>query len=298
MGTYYKQIGAYKTQKGLLEFLDDTRYDTEVLAWPHMRSSRIRIGMKDYSKGIGDLSVDVFYNLSPEEFIHLVECLDEVKEVSATEKKRWELSAARLNQVLELYRKTKAPIDPYVTEMRELIDQFSGSRNEVFAEAGIKLAEAFEKLVAGFSEPIEKGLAQTEKILSDAKKERETALKVREVYNDIKILNFDKYINPENAAERRVTALRVAYAPNMGFPYIFEVSNGWGEPYITQKGGTMVKEGSVRITDKVQIFIQAKHLFPLLRRVQLFLETMTAQAIQRYYEKVSEPLLQTYDTEE
>ena len=44
MGTYYKQIGVYKTQKVLLEFLDDTRYDSEILAWPHMRSSRIRIG--------------------------------------------------------------------------------------------------------------------------------------------------------------------------------------------------------------------------------------------------------------
>lgn len=296
MGTYYKQIGAYKTQKALLEFLDDTRYDPEILAWPHMRSSRIRIGMKDYSQGIGEKAVDVFYNLSPEEFIHLVECLNEVKPVSATEKKRWELSIARLNQVLELYKKTKAPSDPYVAEIRELIEQFSSSRNEVFAEAGAKLSEAFDKLLGSFCEPLEKGMAQTGKILSDAQKERETATKVKEVYNDMKILNYDKYINPENAAERRVTALRVAYAPNMGFPYIFEVSNGWGEPFITQKGGTMVKEGTVRITDKVQIFIQGKHLFPLLRRVQMFLETMTAQAMQRYYEKVSEPILQTYDT--
>lgn len=88
----------------MLEFIDDTRYDTEVMAWPHLRTSRIRISMKDYSKGIGDAAVDVFYNLSPEELIRLVEALGEVKQVSAVEKKRWELSTARLNQVLELYR--------------------------------------------------------------------------------------------------------------------------------------------------------------------------------------------------
>ena len=297
MGTYYKQIGVYKTRKALLEFLDDTRYDTEILAWPHMRSSRIRIGMKDYSKGIGENAVDVFYNLSPEEFIRLVESLNDVRQVSDLEKKRWDLSIARLNQVLELYKRTQMPTEQ-ITVIRDLIAQFSGSRNELFAEAGIKLSEAFERLVSDFSAPLEKGLAQTSKILADAQKERDSTTKVREVYGDIKILNYDKYINPENPAERRITTFRVAYAANMGFPFIIEIGNGWGEPLIAQNGGTTVKEGSTRIVDKVQIFIQDKHLFPLLRRVQLFLETMTAQAIGRYYEKVSEPMLVTYDTEE
>lgn len=297
MGTYYKQIGVYKTQKALLEFIDDTRYDTEVMAWPHLRTSRIRISMKDYSKGIGDAAVDVFYNLSPEEFIRLVEALGEVKQVSAVEKKRWELSNARLNQVLDLYRRTVFPAEQ-MTAIRELIEQFSGSRNEVFAEAGSKLSEAFERLVGSFQSTLEKGMEQTEKILADAQKECENATKVREIYNDIKILNYDKYINPENAAERRVTTFRVAYSANMGFPFIFEIGNGWGQPFITKKGGTMVKEGTVRIVDKVQIFIQEQHLFPLLRRVQLFIETMTAQAMQKYYEKVSEPMLQAYDTQD
>ena len=51
MGTYYKQVAAYKTAKGLIEFVDDTRYEQEVMAWPHLHNSRIRINMKDYSKG-------------------------------------------------------------------------------------------------------------------------------------------------------------------------------------------------------------------------------------------------------
>lgn len=223
--------------------------------------------------------------------------MGEVKQVSAVEKKRWELSTARLNQVLELYRRTVFPAEQ-VMAVRELIEQFSGSRNEVFSEAGKKLSEAFERLVGSLQPTFEKGMKQTEKILADAKQECENATKVREIYNDIKILNYDKYINPENAAERRVTSFRVAYSANMGFPFIFEIGNGWGQPFITKKGGTMVKEGTVRIVDKVQIFIQEQYLFPLLRRVQLFIETMTAQAMQKYYEKVSEPMLQVYDTQE
>ena len=30
MGTYYKQVAAYKTAKGLIEFVDDTRYEQEL----------------------------------------------------------------------------------------------------------------------------------------------------------------------------------------------------------------------------------------------------------------------------
>ena len=289
MGTYYKQIGVYKTQKVLLEFLDDTRYDSEILAWPHMRSSRIRIGMKDYSKGTGEKAVDVFYNLSPEEFFRLAESLNEIKQVSSVEKKRWELSIARLNQVVEMYKQVQMPTEQ-IAVIRDMIATFSGSRNEVFAEAGNKLSAAFERLVREFSLPVEKGIAQAAKALTDAQKERDNATRVREIYSDIKILNYDKYINPENPAERRITTFRVAYAANMGFPFIIEIGNGWAEP--------LVKEGTSRIVDSVQVFIQDKHLFPLLRRVQLFLEAMTAQAMQRYYEKVSEPILQTCDTEE
>lgn len=235
MGTYYKQIGVYKTTKALLEFIDDTRYDTEVIAWPHLRTSRIRIGMKVDA-------VNVFYNLSPEEFIRLAEVLNEVKQVSAVERKRWELSNARLGQAIRLYQKVQMP-EEQLAAVRELIEQFSSSRNEVFAEAGQKLSDAFERLVADYSTPIETGMAQAEKILADAKKECENTTKVREIYNDMKILNYDKYINPENETERRVTSLRVAYSANMGFPFIFEIGNGWGKPFITKKGGTMVEKG-------------------------------------------------------
>ena len=109
MGTYYKQIAVYKTTKALLEFVDDTRYDTEIMAWPHLRNSRIRIGVKDYSKGVGENARDAFYNLAPEEFIRLIEAIYGVKQVFAVEKKRWDVNTAKLAQLTELYKRTVLP---------------------------------------------------------------------------------------------------------------------------------------------------------------------------------------------
>ena len=48
--TNTKQICVYKTQRALLEFMDDTRYEKEPMASPHTLMSRIRLNAKDYSK--------------------------------------------------------------------------------------------------------------------------------------------------------------------------------------------------------------------------------------------------------
>lgn len=61
---------------------------------PHLHNSRIRINMKDYSKGTGEKAIDVFYNLSPEEFMNLAEAISGIRLVSASEKKRWDTSVA------------------------------------------------------------------------------------------------------------------------------------------------------------------------------------------------------------
>ncbi len=290
MGTYYKQIAVYKTTKTLLEFVDDTRYDTEIMAWPHLRNSRIRIGVKDYSKGVGENARDAFYNLSPEEFIRLIEGICAVKQVSAVEKKRWDVTMAKLTQLTELYKRTAMP-QQSVDEIRDLIEQFKASPNEIFSEAGEKLSTAFEGLIKQFSSAQSTGMTQTDKMLSDTKKERDAAVKVREIFGDIKILNFEKYINPNDAKERRVTAIRVSYAGQMDYPYLFEVSNGWGKPKITRNNGVMIEEGSVHFDDVIQVRLQEKHLFPLLRRVEMFLRAMTTQGMQKYFERVSDPIL-------
>lgn len=290
MGVYYKQIAVYKTTKALLEFVDDTRYDTEIMAWPHLRNSRIRIGVKDYSKGVGENARDAFYNLSPEEFIRLIEGIYAVKQVSAVEKKRWDVTTVKLTQLTELYKRTALPQQP-VDEIRDLIEQFKSSPNEIFSEAGEKLSKAFEGMVQQCSSAQNTGMAQADKMLSETKKERDTAVKVREIFGDIKILNFEKYINPNDAKERRVTAIRVSYAGQMDYPYLFEISNGWGKPKITKNNGVMIEEGSVHFDDVIQVRMQEKHLFPLLRRVELFLQAMTTQGMQRYFERVSDPIL-------
>lgn len=296
MGTNYKQIAAYKTQKTLIEFKDDTRYDTEAMAWPHLRTSRIRINMKDYSKGKGDNAVDVFYNLSPEEFIRLAESLNAVRQISSVDKRRWDITTARFKQTGELVQKMQLPQDQ-IDVLCDLAEQFKLSRNEAFAEAGAKLSEALEVLISRAKTAQEECGSYVAKALAEVQKESESALKVREVFSDIKILNFDAYINPDNPAERRVTSIRVAYAPYMSFPFIFEVGNGWAEPYITSNGGTMIKEGTTRMTATAQIFIQDKILFPMLRRVELFVNTMTACAMQKYFDKVSDPVLTCYGEE-
>lgn len=86
--TNSKQICAYKTQKALLEFMDDTRYYKESMAWPHTMMSRIRMNAKDYSKGTGDLAVDAFYNLTPDEFFRLHSAVGRVRGTLAADYKR------------------------------------------------------------------------------------------------------------------------------------------------------------------------------------------------------------------
>ena len=290
MGTYYKQVAAYKTAKGLIEFVDDTRYEQEVMAWPHLHNSRIRINMKDYSKGTGEKAIDVFYNLSPEEFMNLAEAIRGIRQVSAAEKKRWDTSVAVFSKMSELYRHTSPPQEE-TKEIRELIEQFQCSRNEVFAEAGEKLSAAFERLLSGYSSAFSTGLVQMEKLLTGAKKEKETATKVREVFQAIKILNFDKYINPDNETERRVTAIRVAYAGYMDYPFVFEINNGWGKPVITRNNGVITEEGSVHYEDSVKVYMKEEHLFPMLQRVNLFIQAMTVQGMEKYFDRVSSPIL-------
>lgn len=290
MGTYYKQIAVYKTFKGLIEFVDDTRYEQEAMAWPHLRNSRIRINMKDYSKGTGENAKDVFYNLSPEEFVRLVESIKAVRTVSAVEKKRWEATSAKLTQLVGMYKETQVP-QTESQAIRELIEQFKDSRNEVFAEAGEKLSAVFEKMMEKMSVSHMSGVNRTAQMLETFKKERETATKVREVFGDIKILNFEKYTNPDNPKERRVTSIRVAYAGYMDYPFIFEIANGWGRPKITKNNGIMIEEDSTHFDDTVQLYMREKELFPMLHRVELFVQMMTMQGMRRYYERVSDPVL-------
>lgn len=136
-----------------------------------MRSSRIRVGMKDYSKGIGENAVDVFYNLSPEEFIRLVEGLNEVRQISAVEKRRMDFSVAKLGQIVELYKQVQIP-EKQIAEMREMIAQFSDSRNEVFAEAGGKLSEVFERLVQDFQLRLRRAVLRRKNCLQTLKRKK------------------------------------------------------------------------------------------------------------------------------
>ena len=156
------------------------------MAWPHLHNSRIRINMKDYSKGTGEKAIDVFYNLSPEEFMNLAEAIRGIRQVSASEKND---GIHRLRS----FPRCPSCIDIQVLHRRNKrnpgIDLSSSSA------AGMKCSQrqekssrqAFERLLSGYTSAFSTGLVQMEKLLAGAKKEKEAATKVREVFQAIKI---------------------------------------------------------------------------------------------------------------
>lgn len=77
----------------------------------------------------------------------------------------------------------------------------------------------------------------------------------------------------------------------MNYPYAFTVANGWGVPLITKQKGVMIKEGSTRFIDTVNILLDEKGLFPMLKRVDMFLQAMTTYGLEKYFEAVTNPVL-------
>ncbi len=284
--TNTKQICVFKTKKALLEFMDDTRYEKEGMAWPHTPMSRIRINAKDYSKGTGALATDAFYNLSPDEFFRLQTSITKAKVSVADDFNRCSRQLERLMKIREASGTVSSPCD--FGEIRSIAEQFKESSNGIFSEAGQKLMDALNRIPS-----ISSGadVSVLEKMIAEANAELDEVKKARELYSDVKILNYDKYTNPENDAERRITMLRVIYYPEMNYPYAFTVSNGWAIPLITKQKGVIIKEGSARYVDTVNILLDEKSLFPMLRRIDIFIQAMTTHGLTRYFEAVTNPVL-------
>lgn len=282
--TNTKQICVYKTTKALMEFMDDTRYEREGMAWPHTPMSRIRINAKDYSKGTGELAVDAFYNLAPDEFFNLANALQKAKPLTINDFNRCK---KYLDGLLKLKEGLALARGPDFEEAVSIAKQFQCSKNELFCEAGEKLMTA---LHGGETQP-EPDFELLDRMIVAATAELGEIKAAREVYGDIKILNFEKYINPENEKERRVTSLKVTYNPRMNNPFAFTIANGWGIPQITSLKGVMIREDSTRFTQTVYLCMDEKSLLPMLRRVELFLSGMTAHGLDKYFEAVTNPVL-------
>lgn len=280
--TNTKQICVYKTQRALLEFMDDTRYEKEPMASPHTLMSRIRLNAKDYSKGTGENAVDAFYNLSAEEFFQLNDAVIKAKTVTARELAICKRNIERLQKALKCAGDTSA-----IKELEDLCSQFSESPNEIFKEAGEKIRGILSRLKGTPGSDNVSGAALFEK----ATAEYDEAKSQRELYSNIKILNYDRYVNPENAEERTVTMLKVTYNPQRNYPYVLTVANGWAVPLITKLKGVIIKEGSTRITDKVVISLDERKMLSMLGTVDSFLKAMTAYALGTYFETVTNPIL-------
>lgn len=282
--THSKQIAVFKTSKALLEFMDESKFEKEAMAWPYAGSSRIRIHAKDYSEGVGELATDAFYNLSADEFYRLHSAVLKVRATMGSEYTRAKRYYDRLCSLQEKKRTKVAPETP--SEIEDIVNQFMNSSNEIFKEAGERLKAALS--VPASTSPDEGRLA---KLIAEAEKEAEELSTSREIFSELKILNYPIYANPENDEERKVTMLKLIYHPRMNYPYVFTVANGWGIPQITKLKGVVIKEGSARFVDTVNICLDEKSLLPMLHRVEIFIQAMTTHGLAKYFETVTNPVL-------
>ena len=232
----------------------------------------------------GDASVDAFYNLSPDEFYRLSHVLKAAKDETAEDYARCSKYLERLSVLKQHFGHEPTP---EVSEITEIAKQFAGSKNEIFSEAGQKLMNAIGRL--DLPSVDENGILVQK--ITEAEAELEEIKKGRVLFSDVKILNYEKYINPENDKEHRVTMLKVVYYPKLNFPYAFTVADGWGESLVTKQKGVMIKEGSVHYEETVNILLDEKALFPMLHRVETFLQAMATHALSEYFEHVTNPIL-------
>lgn len=283
--TNTKQICVFKTQKALVEFMDDTRYEKEAMAWPHSSTSRIRIHAKDYSDGTGDRAVDAFYNFSPDEFYRFLNAVMKTKPSITADYNRVKRQLDRLN---ELKRATQTVASPQFKELFDIANQFASSPNELFSEAGEKM----KSVLSGTPAPsVSQDTTLLDKMISETMVELEEIKAAKELFSEVKILNYPQYANPENDEERRVTMLKMVYKPHMNYPYVLTVGNGWGVPLITKLKGVVIKEGTTRFVDTVNICLDEKGLFPMLKRTELFLQAMTTHGLTKYFDTVTNPVL-------
>lgn len=279
--THSKQICVFKTQKTLIEFMDDTRYEKEPKAWPFAPTSRIRLQAKDYSEGIGERAVDAFFNLSFDDFTQLSVGVQRMRSSISADYNRVKKQLDRLVAL----RQSRNP-DDSMKNATEIADQFASSSNELFSEAGVKLKEALSK--ANINQETD---ASLDKMIGELTAELEEIAKSKEIYSEMKILNYDQYANPENPEERRITSLRVVFMPRMNNPFVVTVGNGWGLPVIMKSKGVGIQNGSTRLVDVVRVSMDEANMLILLKRVEMFLQAMTNYALQGYFEAVTNPVL-------
>lgn len=279
--THSKQICVFKTQKTLIEFMDDTRYEKEPKAWPFAPTSRIRLQAKDYSEGIGERAVDAFFNLSFDDFTQLSVGVQRMRSSISADYNRVKKQLDRLVAL----RQSRNP-DDSMKNATEIAEQFASSSNELFSEAGVKLKEALSK--ANINQETD---ASLDKMIGELTAELEEIAKSKEIYSEIKILNYDQYANPENPEERRITSLRVVFMPRMNNPFVVTVGNGWGLPVIMKSKGVGIQNGSTRLVDVVRVSMDEANMLILLKRVEMFLQAMTNYALQGYFEAVTNPVL-------
>ena len=174
--TNSKQICVIKTQKTLLEFMDDTRYEKDPMAWPFTPTSRIRLHAKDYSEGVGERAIDAFYNLSFDEFVKLQVSVQRMKGSISSDYNRVKRHLDRLIALKQMEHAPTSPSGPMQTVV-DIANQFASSSNELFSEAGVKLKNALSDVgtVPANNTPIDQ-------MIKELTAELEEIMKSKEIY--------------------------------------------------------------------------------------------------------------------
>ena len=194
----------------------------------------------------------------------------------------------QLDRLNELKRATQAVSSPQFKELFDIANQFASSPNELFSETGEKM----KSVLSGTPAPsVSQETTLLDKMISETMAELEEIKASKEFFSEVKILNYPQYANPENDEERRVTMLKMVYKTHMNYPYVLTVGNGWGIPLITKLKGVVIKEGTTRFVDTVNICLDEKGLFPMLKRTELFLQAMTTHGLTKCFDTVTNPVL-------
>ena len=107
------------------------------------------------------------------------------------------------------------------------------------------------------------------------------------ILSEDKILDYDYYRNPKNAAERTVTQIQILYSPTMNNPYCIQICNGWGIPEKTTTGGTKIKSGSLRIEKRVKMFLTFDTMYTLFAKADAFVDAMVQAGVEEYRNNLS-----------
>ena len=285
----FQQICVSRTTNWLIEFIDRTRLDPDVFAWPFADESKIELSMSDY-KGTGKVETKLSYFFDiPEFLIASREIMDFTKNLNPV-KTQYDKVGKMVNRSIEINSKGHEAIGK-LGPLKDYIEQIMESENPIFKEAGSSLNEYLKEYISDIEKSNYTDKKEFDNMLAALKQSEESMFKEVTIYELLKVKpNEEKHINPDTG-ERAFSAISFVYQPKMNNPFAVTVSSGWCKPITTGTGGTVPEKGSTKFDKKVAGHMTSKDLFPLLMQVELFIQAMMSKGQTKYFQTVIDPAL-------